>query len=204
MTISGGGDVNFRFQNFVALFVNSAFRPILEVGWWWTRVAEVDGSDLASCHNWWVRHRNCACNTLGNKSTKKVPRREVESFFREERNVTTGLVSFTHHRIQIITILVGTDIAKITFNIDSFWWSCCRRSCPSSVPCSRRSACCLSTSTGSWPSTWTTSKPSTQPTTIKGSVDCKCGADNAPRHYQSEDSGLTHGQSGDICDCGRK
>ena len=55
------------------------------------------------------------CNTLGNKATKKVPRREVESFFREERNVTTGLVSFTHHRIQIITILVGTDVAKKTF-----------------------------------------------------------------------------------------
>ena len=81
-------------------------------------MAEVDGKDLASCHNWWVRLRNCACNTLGNKSTKKVPRREVESFFREERNVTTGLVSFTHHRIQIITILAGTDIAKKTFNID--------------------------------------------------------------------------------------
>ena len=92
------------------------------MGWWWTRVAEVDGRDLASCHNWWVRHRNCACNTLGNKSTKKVPRREVESFFREERNVTTGLVSFTHHRIQIITILAGTDIAKKTFQLDSFWW----------------------------------------------------------------------------------
>lgn len=75
----------------------------------------MDGKDLASCHNWWVRLRNCACNTLGNKSTKKVPRREVESFFREERNVTTGLVSFTHHRIQIITILAGTDIAKKTF-----------------------------------------------------------------------------------------
>ena len=53
---------------------------------------------------------------------KKVPRREVESFFREERNVTTGLVSFTHHRIQIITILAGTDIAKKTFKLDSFWW----------------------------------------------------------------------------------
>ena len=29
----------------MALFVNSAFRPILEVGCWWTRVAEVDGRD---------------------------------------------------------------------------------------------------------------------------------------------------------------
>ena len=46
----------------------------------------------------------------------------MESFFREERNVTTGLVSFTHHRLQIITILAGTDIAKKTFKLDSFWW----------------------------------------------------------------------------------
>ena len=46
----------------------------------------------------------------------------MESFFREERNVTTGLVSFTHHHIQIITILAGTDIAKKTFKLDSFWW----------------------------------------------------------------------------------
>ena len=76
----------------------------------------------ASCHKWWVRHRNCACNTLGNKSTKKYQEGRWSPFFREERNVTTGLISFTHHRLQIITILAGTDLAKKTLKLDSFWW----------------------------------------------------------------------------------
>ena len=53
---------------------------------------------------------------------KKYQEGRWSPFFREERNVTTGLVSFTHHRIQIITILAGTDIAKKTFKLDSFWW----------------------------------------------------------------------------------